>query len=308
MKITITETNVGERLDKYLAELLPTETRSQLQKKIKAGLITVNDKEVAAKYPLLLDDVISIRELTAEEAARPTESEVFDLIEIVDEQPSYVVLNKPAGIIVHPADSMHEPALTDWLLKKYPEIATIGEDLTRPGIVHRLDKDVSGLIIVARNEEAFKHFKKLFKSRRLKKIYTALVHAPVVRDEGIIDFLIERSASGHKMAARPKNQEGKESETHFTVLKRFIHYTLLEVLIKTGRTHQIRAHLAAYGNPVVGDNLYGGHLAKVANKKLNTGRIYLASTKLEFKDPAGEKKSYELSVPTSFTELMSKLK
>jgi 23S rRNA pseudouridine1911/1915/1917 synthase len=308
MNFTILEKNSAERLDKFLTDQLPSHSRSQLQKLIKQGLVTVNKQTVSPKHSLNTGDLVVVHELTPEETARPTESPLFEQIVIIDEQPSYLVINKPAGLIVHPATSLPEPALTDWLIKKYPEIVTVGEDATRPGIVHRLDKDVSGLLIVARDQTAFLHFKKLFQGRRLKKIYTAIAHGQVLRDAGVIDFLIERSASGHKMAARPKNQEGKVSETHFEVQKRFIHYTLLQILIKTGRTHQIRAHLAAYSNPIVGDNLYGGHLAKVANKKLGTKRIYLAATQLEFKDPGGEKKNYQLDMPMEFTELMKLLK
>jgi 23S rRNA pseudouridine1911/1915/1917 synthase len=240
---------------------------------------------------------------------RETFSPVFEQIVIIDEQTDYLVINKPAGLIIHEAASLQEATLVDWLIAKYPEVIGVGEDSMRPGIVHRIDKDVSGLLIVARTEKGFKHFKRLFKSRTLKKIYTAITHDVIVRDNGVIDFPIERSAAGYKMAAKPKSlEEGKPAETHFTVLKRFLHFTLAEILIKTGRTHQIRAHLAAYGNPIVGDNLYGTHTCKIANRKLATKRIYLMASKLEFKDPDGEKKSYELPLPEEFNLLMSQLK
>ena len=309
MKFIIDPENQGSRLDKYLVERLPELSRSQLQKLIKDEQILVDQKVAKPHQYLELGATVEVYDTSLEKKIRPTESELFEKIVIIDETPEYLVLNKPAGLIVHPAESLQEAALTDWLIKKYPQVLGVGEDDTRPGIMHRLDKDVSGLMIVALTAEAYTHFKKLFQGRRLKKIYTALVHGVVKRDNGVIDFPIERSAGGYKMAAKPKNaEEGKPAESHFEVLRRFLHYTLVEVLIKTGRTHQIRAHLAAYSNPIIGDNLYGGHLNKLANKKFGTKRIYLAATKLEFKDPKGEKKSYQLEIPEEFTKLMSTLK
>lgn len=308
MIITISENEADTRLDKFLAERLPELSRSQLQKLIKEGQIKVNGKEAKAHVSLAINDTIEILNTALEPKVRATESPVFDQIKVIDEQEDYIVLNKPAGLIVHEAPSLQEATLTDWLINKYPEIKTVGEDPLRPGIVHRLDKDVSGLLIVARTAAGFKHFKKLFQSRTLKKVYTALAHGNIQRDNGVIDFPIERAVGGYKMAARPKNQEGKQSETHFTVLKRFLHYTLAEILIKTGRTHQIRAHLAAYGNPIVGDNLYGTHTTKLNNNKLKTHRIFLMASRLEFKDPKGEKKKYELELPEEFINLMNTLK
>jgi 23S rRNA pseudouridine1911/1915/1917 synthase len=308
MKITVTAENNGERLDKFLTDKLPTLSRSQIQKLIKNESIVINGTPAKAHSYLAADDEISILNTALEAPVRETSSPIFDSIIVIDEQPDYLVINKPAGLIIHEAPSMQEATLVDWLVANYPEIKTIGENPMRPGIVHRIDKDVSGLLIVARTEAGFKHFKKLFQNRTLKKIYTAITHDVIKRDDGVIDFPIERAAGGYRMAAKPKNQEGKPAETHFTVLKRFLHFTLVEILIKTGRTHQIRAHLSAYGNPIVGDNLYGTHTCKLANRKLGTKRIFLMASRLEFKDPTGEKKKYELELPKEFTELMETLK
>lgn len=308
MKITVTAESNGERLDKFLTDKLPTLSRSQIQKLIKNESIVINDTPAKAHSYLAEDDEISILNTALETPVRETNSPIFESIKVIDEQPDYLVINKPAGLIIHEAPSMQEATLVDWLLANYPEIKSIGESPIRPGIVHRIDKDVSGLLIVARTEAGFKHFKKLFQNRTLKKIYTAIAHDVIKKDDGVIDFPIERAAGGYRMAAKPKNQEGKPAETHFTVLKRFLHFTLVEILIKTGRTHQIRAHLAAYGNPIVGDNLYGTHTCKLANKKLGTKRIYLMASRLEFKDPTGEKKSYQLELPDEFVKLMETLK
>lgn len=308
MKLTVPEEKNGERLDKFLTENLPTLSRSQIQKLIKNESIVVNGIKAKSHTYLEAGDQISILSTALEAPIRETTSPIFDDIKVIDEQPDYLVINKPAGLIIHEAPSLQEATLVDWLITTYPEVKGVGDNQVRPGIVHRIDKDVSGLLIVARTETGFKHFKKLFQNRTLKKIYTALVHDIIKRDIGMIDFPIERAAGGYRMAAKPKNQEGKPSETHFTVLRRFLHFTLAEILIKTGRTHQIRAHLSAYGNPIVGDNLYGTHTCKLANRKLGTKRIYLIASKLEFKDPAGEKKSYQLELPPEFTDLMATLK
>lgn len=308
MKITVSEQFHRERLDKFLAQELSSLSRSQIQKLIVNESIVVNETKAKAHAYLNTGDVITILNTALEKPVRETASPFFADIKIIDEQPDYLVINKPAGLIIHEAPSLQEATLVDWLVAKYPSVVGIGENSMRPGIVHRIDKDVSGLLIIALTDKGFKHFKKLFKSRTLKKIYTALVHEVIAKDNGVIDFPIERSAGGYKMAAKPKNQEGKPAESHFSVFKRFLHFTLVEILIKTGRTHQIRAHLAAYGNPIVGDNLYGTHTCKLANRKLDTKRIFLIASKLEFKDPSGEKKSYQLELPDEFNTLMGQLK
>lgn len=308
MKITVTETHHRERLDKFLDQALADLSRSQIQKLIKNESILLNGKKAKAHSYLETADEIEILNTALEAPKRETASPLFANITIIDEQPDYLVINKPVGLIIHEAPSLQEATLVDWLVDKYPDVKKVGDNPMRPGIVHRIDKDVSGLLIIARTEAGFKHFKKLFKSRTLKKIYTALTHDIIKKDDGIIDFPIERAAGGYRMAAKPKNQEGKPAESHFKVLKRFLHFTLVEILIKTGRTHQIRAHLAAYGNAIVGDSLYGTHTNKLANKKLETKRIFLIASKLEFKDPLGDKKSYELPLPEEFTALMKTFK
>lgn len=309
MKITITEENNNTRLDKFLVASLPEMSRNQIQKLIEEELITVNGEPEKANYKIKTDDLIEVISTSrAEKVAKEYDHSIFEQIEVVAETPDYVIINKPAGLIIHGSAFLLEPSLVDWLLKKYPEIKGLGDDEMRPGIVHRIDKDVSGMVIVARNEAAFKHFKKLFAYRRIKKIYTALVYDKVIREKDTIEFVMERSVSGHKMAARPVNQEGKPSVSEFEIITRFINYTLLKIRIKTGRTHQIRAHLAAYGHPIVGDNLYGTHRTKLANQKLKTDRIYLVATELAFKDLAGIPVAHKIDLPDKFTDLLKIVK
>lgn len=225
------------------------------------------------------------------------------------EDKDYLVINKPAGLLVHGAEHIDEKSLADLLLKKYPAMAKIGEDPWRPGIMHRLDKQVSGLLVVAKTQTAFDSLKKQFQERSVKKTYTALVYGATSKDEDEIDFPIKRSAKGFKMAALPKTfkgeleQDGRRAVTKFEMLKKSVNYTLLKVRIKTGRTHQIRVHLTAYGHPVVGDDLYCTKKTKEKNARLRKkgllepDRILLSATELSFADLHGEKKSFKIDIP-----------
>ncbi len=246
---------------------------------------------------------------------------------IVFENDDYIILNKPAGLISHGGPSITEETLVDFLKKKYPKIKDVGEDPMRPGLVHRLDKEASGLMVVAKNQKTFEHLKKQFKSRKVTKQYIALAHGQISKDDDTIIFPIKRSRDGFKMAALPspsdtisdKNKAGnrdrgtlkaqetsKEAITTFKVLKRFTNYSLLEVSIKTGRTHQIRVHLFAYGYPLLGDPLYFTKKSKVKNQKVALGRLFLVSKKLGFKDLAGEKQVYEIDLPDDLLKFLEK--
>ncbi|MFC1678406.1 RluA family pseudouridine synthase [Patescibacteria group bacterium] len=224
-------------------------------------------------------------------------------VEIVFENNNYLVINKPAGLLVHGAGHIKEPSLIDELEKKYPEITKVGEDPNRPGIIHRLDKLVSGLMVIARSQEAFENLKQQFQKRTIKKYYTALVFGKIIADEGEINFPIDRSPKGHKMMALAPtvkgetNPQGKAAITKYIVKKRFINYTLLKLRIITGRTHQIRVHLAAFGHPVVGDDLYGNKKAKSKNQKLETKRIFLVADELEFMSLDGQEKKFSIKLP-----------
>lgn len=255
-------------------------------------------------------------------------------VQILKDEKNYLIINKPAGLIVHGGVSIKEPTLVDWLLEKYPELKEVGENPIRPAIVHRLDKEASGLMIIPKNNEAFKYFKEQFKSRKIKKEYFALVFGSLDKDEDLIDFPIKRSSQGHKMACIPKtnkNLDGQEdlskkkisnramgnvkaletsrqAITEYSIIKRLINYTLIKVKIKTGRTHQIRVHFSAYGHPLVGDNLYGNRKGKVKNSKINLGRIFLMSSLLGFYDQAGEWQEFSLDLCPELQEALKKLK
>lgn len=249
--------------------------------------------------------------------------------EIIFENGDYLVINKPAGLAVHGGGNIKEETLADLLIKRYPDIKDVGDDPIRPGIVHRLDKEVSGLMVVAKNQETFLHLKNQFKDRDIHKEYVALVHGKMANDFGEIDFPIKRSREGYKMAAMPRNTvdllsrrkptdrdqgnleglfKAREASTEYNVLQRFVNYTLLQVRIKTGRTHQIRVHFFALGHPLVGDNLYFNKKSKAQNKKINLGRIFLAANKLSFKDREGEIKDFSLEMPSALNDFLKTLK
>ncbi|HOZ53638.1 MAG TPA: RNA pseudouridine synthase [bacterium] len=255
-------------------------------------------------------------------------------IQIIENNENYLIINKPAGLIVHGGNSIKEPTLTDWLIEKYPELKNVGEDPVRPAIVHRLDKEASGLMIIPKNNEAFEYFKEKFKTRKIEKEYIALVFGSLDKDQDIIDFPIKRSSKGHKMACIPKTnknidgqedldeekisnralgnvralEKSRQAITEYSIIKRLINYTLIKVKIKTGRTHQIRVHFSAYGHPLVGDKLYGNKKTRIKNSKINLNRIFLMSSHLGFIDQSGEKKEYFIDLSPDLQEALTKLK
>lgn len=215
-------------------------------------------------------------------------------IKIIYEDEDILAVNKPAGLVVHGAENIKEKTLVDWLVEKYPEIINVGErpafgearpDLSgRPGIVHRLDKDTSGVLLVAKNQWAFEFLKEGFKNRIIKKKYIALVHGKLKVEKGIIDLAIGKSKTDFRKKVAGGNQPAgggilREAITEYKVLKRFSEYTLVEVFPKTGRTHQIRVHFKAISYPVVCDKLYGGKKQKCP---LGLNRHFLHANSLEF--------------------------
>ena len=325
-KIIVKEIQNKTRLDIFLSENLDL-NRSQIQKMIerdlillngklpkKAGdgvkngdLIEINDSNNENKNEIILEDKKNIA----------AQNLLVENIDIVSETADYLVINKPSGILVHPTEANEPITLVSWLLKKYPKIKKVGDSPERPGIVHRLDKEASGLLVIAKNQSMFEHLKKQFQERTVDKEYFVLVHGVVNRNNDSIDFEIDRGADG-RMVARPKTdkfklknvnkiQEGKEALTEFVVEKRFARFTLLKVKIFTGRTNQIRVHMLAYNHPVVGDSLY-------FNKKLNRkrdqelGRVFLHSAKLCFNDLTEVRQCYELPLPVELADFLKNLK
>ncbi|RMD59570.1 RluA family pseudouridine synthase [Candidatus Parcubacteria bacterium] len=305
----------GERLDKFLAQYFKAESlsRAKIQKLIKAGQITVNNKPTSAHYQLKAGDKVRIERPSPLSTHQP--SKPIDLSHlIVAEEEEFLVVNKPAGLLVHLAESLSGPALTDSLLAYCPAIKEVGDDCWRPGIVHRLDKDASGLLVVAKTQNAFNWLKEQFKARQVKKKYWVLAYGKLAQETGEISFPLQRSAAGYKIAALPlkvkgeKNLAGRDAVTEFRVKQRWHNFTLLEVTIKTGRTHQIRAHLAALGHPVIGDNLYGNKKSKLANQKLEINRLFLMAYFLAFRGLDGKIREYQIELPPELKAILKKLK
>ncbi|MFA6588339.1 MAG: RluA family pseudouridine synthase [Patescibacteria group bacterium] len=229
-------------------------------------------------------------------------------IKILQETPDYLVIDKPSGLLVHPAEHHEkERTLTHWLVEKYPAIVNVGEDPSRPGLVHRLDMDVSGVMVIPKTQEMFMHLKKQFQDHTVKKIYLALVHGIPGKPEDTIDFPLARSRRKKgRMASQPSpTEKTREAITRFYVMQKFQHLTLLEVEIETGRSNQIRAHLLAYGLPIVGDKVYASNRVK---QKVELDRPFLHSWKLEFTDLNNQKQFFEASLPGKLNKLLEKIK
>jgi len=318
-KKIITSKNSGKRLDIFLAEELKT-SRSQVQKLITQKQIFVNEKLpkkggdfISEKDIVELKPIITTKkeEKETKKIKTNTDSKLFSQIKIISETKDYIVLQKPSGLLTHGASLDERASLSSYLIKKYPELKKIGEDEMRPGIVHRLDKEASGLLVVARTQKMFESLKDQFKKRIVDKEYLVLAHGRVAKDVDTISFPISRSNTSDRMAAKPtndpnKNSDLKEAFTEFFVEKRFVNFTLLRVKILTGRMHQIRVHLLAYNHPVVGDPLYFQKKRKDRwDKKL--GRLFLHCTKIGFTDLTHEKQLFESPLPKELSDFLKLL-
>ncbi len=267
------------RLDQFLAAKIPQLSRSHLQKLIRQGDVLLNGRTVRPSTMVQLGEVINLR-LPVSEPATP-QPETIPL-EIVYEDQDLVVINKPAGMVVHPAQGHSQGTLVNALLARYPDLAAMIESDAavgdRPGIVHRLDRDTSGLMVIARTPAALRHLQQQFKSRAVEKIYLALVFGRPEAPEGIIDVPLGRDPHHRqKFAPRP---DGKSARTHYRLLADFGLYSLLQIGLETGRTHQIRVHLAWLKCPVVGDTVYGRK-----KKPFNLDRQFLHASRLRFQHP-----------------------
>lgn len=303
---TIDTNEAKDRLDKYLTTKLPGFSRSQIQKSIKTGLVLINNKTVTPHYPLKKGDIVTT-EIKPILGPSITPNKSLS-IKIIDEQTDYLIVEKNAGIAVHPATGIKDPTLIEGILAKYPEIKKVGDNELRPGIVQRLDKEVSGLMVIAKTPAMFTHLKKQFKKHSIIKEYTALVHGVMTpsQEHGIIDKPVGRSAnnSGRMAAQTDKTSIGQEAKTEYWVITRFSHHTLLRVKIHTGRTHQIRVHLNSLSFPIVGDRVYNNKRIKL----VELGRIFLHATKLGFKDLSKNYQEYESPLPIELNNFLKTIK
>ncbi len=314
------------RLDVWLATQLAI-TRSQVQKLIGQDLVLVDGKlPKKTGDQLFVDMAVEVLDKTEVKATEVSTKTIKRKLvpKVISATDTYIVIEKPAGLAVHPeqhettaAELLGTDTVAGWIISEYKEIYGVGEYSNRPGIVHRLDKDTSGLMVIARTQPMFDHLKEQFQNRTVKKKYVALAHGHFPKEHGFLDFKIARAKDG-RMAARPnvtevtlKNvnaiQDGREALTEFSVTKEFVNYTLLDVTLHTGRTHQIRVHMFAYNHPLVGDPLY-------FNKKMKRdldqelGRVFLHSTELAFTDLSGAEVSFTSELPKALSNLLAGLR
>ena len=286
------------RLDAYISSKETNLSRTNVQRLIEEGNILVNGQKKKISYKVQMGDNIEINIPEAKETSIKAENIP---VEVVYEDNDIIVVNKPKGMVVHPANGNPDGTLVNAIMAMCKgSLSGIGGEI-RPGIVHRLDKDTSGLLIVAKNDLAHINMSNQIKDRQVKKIYIALAKGNIYEDEATINMPIGRSTKDRKKMAVRK--DGKEAVTHFKVLKRYKDYTLLKVKIDTGRTHQIRVHLAEIGHPVVGDMVY----SKGKNEFGVEGQMLHAQS-LDFKHPiTGKEMHLEAKLPEYFEKVLEKL-
>lgn len=283
--LRLTVSTSGIRLDSYLTKTFPQFSRAYLQKLIEQGYILVNQRQAKASRKLAGEDRITI-----EFSPLPTLPKAESIpLNIIYEDNEIIVVDKPAGLTIHPAPWHPDHTLVNAILAHCPGLERSG-GLVRPGIVHRLDKDTSGLIVVAKNESARVSLINQFKGKTVTKSYLVLVNGRVFPGRGTIELPIGRDPRNRKRMAIVEG--GREAITHYQVNRYFGDYTLLEVMPKTGRTHQIRVHLATIGYPVVGDPVYGVKLAYLGRQFIHAQRLGFCSPStnqyLEFSAPLPE--------------------
>lgn len=297
-KYIVKQEEQGKRLDMYVSNQSSEITRTTAQRLIEQGNVLVNGKKQKVAYKILSGDVVTIEKV--EPKAIELKAQEIP-IDVIYEDDDIIVVNKPKGMVVHPANGNPDGTLVNAIMAICKDsLSGIGGEI-RPGIVHRLDKDTSGLLIVAKNDKAHVNMSEQIKNHEVKKTYIALVRGIVKENEATIDMPIGRSTSDRKKMAVVKN--GRNAVTHIKVLKRYDKYTLLEINIETGRTHQIRVHLSYIGYPIIGDYIY-------SNGKNEFGVVgqCLHAKCLEFKHPiTGEKMMLEAPLPDYLENILKQL-
>ncbi|WP_019786312.1 RluA family pseudouridine synthase [Streptococcus sobrinus] len=286
----------GLRLDKALADLTNL-SRSQANLAIKEGTVLVNGRTQKAKYNVKTGDIISYEEPKEEVLDYLAEDIPLD---IIYEDQDVAVINKPQGMVVHPSAGHSSGTMVNALLYHIKDLSTIN-GIVRPGIVHRIDMDTSGLLMIAKNDQAHQALASELKDKKSLRKYLAIVHGNLPNDRGVIEAPIGRSEKDRKKQA--VTAKGKPAVTHFKVLERFGSYTLVELRLETGRTHQIRVHMAYIGHPLAGDPLYG------PRKTLKGRGQFLHAQTLGFTHPrTGKLVEFSVQPPAIFQETLDKLR
>jgi len=315
----------GWRLDQFVVSVLPDLSRSRVQQLVSDGQVLVNGAQEKASLKLRGGEHVSVQ---GQQQPTPLETRPEAIpLDVVYEDEHLAVINKPAGMMVHAGSGATEEArsggtLVNALLHRFPTLSSIGGEL-RPGIVHRLDKETSGLIVIARTDEAHEALAAMFAGRQMTKTYVALVQGHLPEDAATIQAPIGRDSSRRTRMTTRKSENARHAVSHYRVVERlstrFGPFTLVRVRIETGRTHQIRVHMSSINHPVVGDTLYGaaGHLTtqtisgnrKTARENLTLGRNFLHSSELEFVHPTTQKTiSLHSQLPLDLEEFLVQLR
>src|SRR5271169_3059705 len=282
-KLTSVSGDSGRRLDLFLAQRFPELSRTRIQELIREGNVHVDGKMARASHRIAAGEIVEVEVLPRPALVAAPEDLPLELLLVDDD---FVIVNKPAGMVVHAGAGHARGTLVNALLHHLGNLSGAGGAL-RPGIVHRLDKDTSGAMVVARNDKAHEHLAEQFRSRNVRKIYLALVHGKMPRDSGTITLPMSRDPRRRtRMTARATT--GRHARTDWRVIARLDRCTLVEAVLHTGRTHQIRAHFAAIGHPVVGDTLYGApRILRAGTRNLPLlARNFLHSARIGFSHPS----------------------
>jgi 23S rRNA pseudouridine1911/1915/1917 synthase len=293
--LTFTSAGAAIRLDHYLQAQLPQYSRARIQDWIKQSRVTVNGRPAKASVTLRGGELI---EVTPADLP-PLKATPEDLpVDVLYEDAAVIAIHKPAGMVVHAGAGVHAGTLVNRLVHRFQALSNVGGEL-RPGIVHRLDKETSGVLLVARTDTAHRALAAQFAGRTVEKIYLALAQGRVSADTGRITKPITRDPV-HRTRMTARLKTGRQALTDFRVLERFEKLTYLEVRIGTGRTHQIRVHLASLGHPVAGDRLYGGPPAE---------RMFLHAWRISFNSPdSGQRVSVEAPLPDQLSRWLARLR
>ncbi|WP_369902950.1 RluA family pseudouridine synthase [Bacillus manliponensis] len=297
VQVTVTEEQKSERIDKFVANINDEWSRSQVQQWIKDGVVTVNGKDIKGNYKVRVNDEITVT------IPDPEELDILpeDMnLEVYYEDADVLVVNKPRGMVVHPAPGHTTGTLVNGLMHHCTDLSGIN-GVMRPGIVHRIDKDTSGLLMVAKNDMAHESLVNQLVEKTVTRRYKAIVHGVIPHDKGTIEAPIGRDKKDRQ--SMTIDEFGKHAVTHFQVLERFNNFTLVECRLETGRTHQIRVHMKYIGYPLAGDPKYG------PKKTLDIGGQALHAGILGFNHPrTGEYVEFEAPIPAIFEEVLQDLR
>ncbi len=295
--LTVSSEQTRQRLDRVLAEALPAFSRARLQTLIRDGFVSLNGKPPRPRDLVRTGDVVELREPELEKVEAQPEQITLD---VLFEDDDLLVLNKPAGIVMHPGAGHQAHTLVNALLAHCQNLSGIGGK-ERPGIVHRLDKETSGALVVAKNDATHRDLSSQFAARTMTKIYLALVAGILRKTSGVIDKAIARHPV-HRQRMSIARRQGRSAKTEYRVIRSGDEISLVECILHSGRTHQIRVHLHHLGHPVLGDKLYGGKRAG------DYPRQMLHAWKLAFRHPrSGEEMSFEAPVPRDFADAMRQI-